>query len=247
MLDTFLRAARASREKQLTWFQIRGAAIEMLSKASPRAIVLASPHVPWDWLIDRGDLVELWARATSAVPHTDEICQSVVDVLLQIASKDQLIPYIPVDVWSWLTKRPTLPPVCMGRHVGTRARVVKAVRALKDIEVLKSYLLIVWSEWDDLQDNSGFNKMCTSIREDFSGIEMRGHRAELIRRLGDILGRLYQGVEQLNPQLGKYDLWKMKRRYGKLMEVLLEVEECTSSPITMISRLLTPALMHVIS
>jgi len=149
-------------------------------------------------------------------------------VLLQIASVDHLVPFIPVDVWLWLTKGSALPPTCMGRYVGTRSRVVKAVRALKDVEILKSYFLVVWSEWNDLQDDSAFNKMCTSIREDFSGIEMENHRADLVQRLDHVLGQLDRGLPgQRSRWFGRYDLWKIKRRYKKLKEVLMEVERRT--------------------
>ena len=50
------------------------------------AAILVSPHVPW-WQFEDGErLVQLWADASSAVPYTDEVGQSVVDTLLQIAS-----------------------------------------------------------------------------------------------------------------------------------------------------------------
>jgi hypothetical protein len=96
--------------------------------------------------------------AASAVPYTNEAAQNVVNTLLQIASKEELLPHIPVNVWLWLTKRPPLPPICSGRYVGTRAHVVKAVRALKDIEILKSYFLLVWSEWSHFSPGS-FNSV----------------------------------------------------------------------------------------
>ena len=229
MFEAFLQAARASREMRLTWGHIEPVAVKLHPEASPRAIILASPYIPWDRLTDRRDLVKRWATAASAVPYTEEISQSVVDVLLQIASVSKLVPSIPVDVWSWLTKRPPLPPFCLGRRVGTRSRVVKVVRGLKDVEVLKSYLLIVWSEWDDLRDNSGFNKMCTSIRKDLSGIEMENHRTELVQRLDHVLGQLDQrSPDQRGRWLGRYDLWRIRRRYRKLKEVLVEVERRTS-------------------
>ena len=242
MLDTFLHAARVSRERQLTWNRIAQAAIRLLSEASPRAIILASPHFPWDLFTDNGDLVRQWATAASVVRYAEDVGQSVVDVLLQIASQDRLVPFIPVDVWAWLTRRPPLPPTCMGRHVGTHSRVIKAVRALKDVEVLKSYFLVVWSEWDDLRNNAGFNKMCAAIKEDLCGTEKGGHRAELILRLNQVLGQLDGGFGHLkehDPKFGKYDLWKMKRRYGKLRELLLEVENRTSSLTTIPFRILT--------
>ena len=159
----------------------------------------------------------------------------MVDVLLQIALVDGLVSSIPIGVWSWLTKRPPLLPTCLGRYVGTRSHVVKAVRALEDVEVLKSYFLLVWSEWDDLRDHRGFDRMCASIREDLSGAGMGNHRTELIQRLDHVLGELDRGLghlKQHNPDLGKYDLWKMKRRYKKLRELLLEAEKRTSFQMT---------------
>ena len=67
------------------------------------------------------------------------------------------------------------------------------VRGLKDIKVLKSYLFLVWSEWDTPY---GFDEMCTSILEDFGGICMvlsrrwyilHYHRSTLLLPLGERL------------------------------------------------------------
>ena len=217
----------------------------LLSKASSRAIALVSPHISWSRLADRGDLIQRWAATASAAPHTEEVARGVVDTLLQIASEDELAPYIPANLWSWLVKWPSLPPICLGRSVGTRVCVIKAIQALGDVEVLKSYLLLVWSEWDALQNNSSFDEMCVSIREDFSGIEMSHHRAELIQRLDHVLGELDRGLEHLsqhNPQLGIFGLWKMKGRYGKLKDELAKLERCTSSPKLALLCILTPEI-----
>jgi len=57
---------------------------------------------------------------------------------------------------------------------------------------------------------------------------MGHHRAELIQRLDRVLGELDRGLGHLkrhNPDLGKYNLWKMMRRYRKLRKRLLEVEK----------------------
>ena len=244
LLDAILHAARASKERQLTWNRIIPAAVKLFSGASPRGIILASPHIPWCQLTDGEDVVQRWVTAVSAVQYSDNLGESVVDVLLHIASVEGLASSIPVDVWSWLTKRPPLSLTCLGRYVGTRSRVVKAVRALKDVEVLKSYFLLVWSESDDLRDHRGFDGMCASIREDLSGAGMSNHRTELIQRLDHVLGELDRGLAHLmqhNPDLGKYDLWKMKRRYKKLRELLLEAEKRTSSQMTALSPMLTHA------
>ena len=77
--------------------------------------------------------------------------------------------------------------------MGSYQVVIQQVRELKDIEILKSYLLVVWSEWDSLLD-SGFPMMCECIREDFSGVEANSHRAELAQRLNHVIGQLDGGV-----------------------------------------------------
>jgi hypothetical protein len=145
----FIHAARSSGTRLFTWHHFGRYASRLLHEASPRAIVLVLPYICWDWLEDKEDLIQRWAAAASAIPCTKEVAQSVVDALLQIASKEELLPHIPANAWAWLTKQPPLPPVCLGRRIGTCPRVVKAIRALKDIEILKSYFLLIWSEWND--------------------------------------------------------------------------------------------------
>ena len=263
MPNRFLHAARASKMERFVWRRVGNHVSTLLSRASTHTALLASPHVLWGWLarddvllgwFGRGkDLVQQWAAATSAVPYTEEVAQSVVDTLLQIASERELLPHIPFHIWSRLVEQPALPPICLGRSVGTHIHVVKAVRKLEDIEILTSYFLLVWSEWGALSElpwNGGFSEMCTSIREDLGGIEMGRHRACLIRRLNHILGQLDLGLEYLeqkNPSLSEYDLKDMKWQYGKLREVLLEVERRTSSQTVTLFCVLTPVEIHRIS
>ena len=235
MFDAILHAIEASRMLRFVWYHVDQFVSTLLSEASPRAIVLMLPHIPWHRLIDKEDLAQQWVATASAIPYTEEVAQGVVDTVLQIASEGELVPFIPVDLWSWLTKCPPLPPICRGRFVGSRTYVINAVRALKDVEVLKSYLLLVWSELDNPEDS---DTMCTSIREDLGGIEMGRHRADLVQWLDHVLGELDLGLEhlnQVNPRLGKYHLREAKRKYGELKEVLLEVDRCTSSPLTVLS------------
>ena len=225
MLDAFLHAARASRMLQFRWPRAEQSANVILSKATPRAIVHASSHIPWSWLKDGGDLVRRWGVATSAVPYTEEVAKSVVDTLLQIAYKSELLPHIPVDAWSWLTTRPPLPPVCYGRCIGTAPHIIRTVRGLKDIEILTSYLLLAWSEWDYLQYGS-VDEIRSSMRMDFAGAGMSCHRADLLKRLDYVLGQLDRGLSYLrqhNPDLREGDFRYMKLQYGQLRETLLEV------------------------
>lgn len=154
MFDAFLQAARASKDRDFTWHHISQYTSGIPLESSPRAFVLVLPYISWSLVTDREILIQQWAAAAVEVPFTDEVALSVVDTLLQIASQSELLPHIPANAWSWLTKRPSLPPVCRGRDVGTRVHVVRAVRALKDIEVLKSYFLLVWSQWNHFSSRS---------------------------------------------------------------------------------------------
>ena len=239
MLDMFLDAARASEMPGFMWHRVEYFTHTLFREATPRAIVLVSPRIPWRWLTVGEGLIQLWVAAVSAADYTEEVAQCVVDMLLRIASEDELLPHITVNVWSWLTKRPSLPPVCSGRSYGSHLCVVKAVRGLGDIEVLKSYFLLVWSEWDALW-SEGFDEMCISIREDFGGIGMSHHRADLVQRLDQILGQLDKGTEYLqqhNPNILWFEPQRVKDHCGELRDILLGINAET------ISRMSSPTIM----
>ena len=240
-LDAFLSAARASKQREFTWSHIGGFAATQLSEVSPWTVILATPYILY--LVNKGDLFQHWAAAASAVPYTEEVAQSVVDTLLQFAYEDYL--YITVDMWSWLKTRPSLPPVCRGHYHGTCLPIVEAVQGLTDIETLKSYLLVVWSEWNSLQ-RSGFDAMYALTHDHFGEIGMGHHRADLIKRLDHILGELDQGLEHLqqhNPDLERDDVQEMEHQYGELKNMLLEmnIKAITrmSDPISMLLYTLT--------
>ena len=253
MIDTFFRAAGASKSPSFMWDGIKSFVATMFDEASPDSlnsvIILASSHVPWgrwypnkktlaflavmaspyteEWhgLCSNKETVVRWAAAASAVPYTEEAGQSIVSTLLHIASTDSLKPHIPVGMWAWLNKRPLLPPVCRGREVGTTEEVVRQVRALEDIEILKSYLLLVWSEWYPI--DGGESEMSASIREEFSGIGMWSHREDLIKRLDHVLEELDRGLEYLqlyNPSHNEGRIQRAKEQYGRLKWELLEVD-----------------------
>ena len=228
ILDVLLRAVKASRSSSFSWHHIRPFLERQLNGAGDvslkRVIMVASPYIPWGRRPFDGDLVKAWAAAASAIPKEEGVAPNIVDTLLQIAHQELLQPHHHSDVWSWLTLRPSLPPTCKGREGGSHPDVVRMFRDLKDIEILKSYLLLVWSEWDFLYD-AGFRDMCNLIRKDFSGIEMHSHRADLVERLDHVLEQLDRGLEHLRqdkPKLSKDDLQEGKDQYGKLREILLE-------------------------
>ena len=214
-----------------------------------RAMALLSPYVNWETV--NTDVITRWASAASAVPYTEEVGQSVVDTLLQIASNARLQPHIPVDIWTWLKKLPSLPPGCWGRKWGTKDHVVRRVRELRDVEILESYFLLVWSEWNIIHSD-GLGEMCTSIGKDLCGIGMRHHREVLIKRLDHVLGELDRGwkcLKQHGLELDEQDIYKARKQYGKLKKLLLEadreaLEILTRTPFIYSFDLLTPADVH---
>ena len=108
------------------------------------------------------------------------------------------------------------------------------IRSLKDIEILKSYLLLVWSEWDCLY-MADFDEMCNLICEDFSGIEMCSDRADLVERLDQVFGQLNRGLEYLRqdkPGFGERGLQHRREQYGELRTILLEEDRKASGVLT---------------
>ena len=202
-----------------------------------RVAMLVSSDIPWEKQESRG-LVRAWVATVSAIPKEKEVAPSVVNALLQIAYFELLPPGNHGDVWSWLTLRPSLPPICRGRLVGSDLNVMQQVRGLKDIEILKSYLLVVWSEWDSLCDSSA---MCECIREEFSGVEANSHRADLLQRLDEVIGELDRGLAYLRrdrPDLREEELPKRKGQYEELRRILMAIPEAPEIPTCMSSRLI---------
>ena len=230
MFDLLFQIFRTSGRRGFAWRRIEPLIDTLLSEESPislkRAIILASPHFPWDRFTNGKRLIQLWAAATSVVPYADDIGRSVVNTLLLIAYHNFPRQHIPVGMWSWLNKRPSLPPICWGRYWGSHVYVADTVKALGDIETLKSYLLLVWSEWDYL-GYGGFDGMHTSILEEFNGIGAGHHREALLRHLDHVLGQLDLGLEHLRqrkPSLDEYCIERMKFQYESLRDTLLEVD-----------------------
>ena len=250
VLDVCLHAARASKQRGFLWYYIRELPVARLpNEESPvsmkQAFILMSPHLPWDWTRDE-HWVQQWAAAATAVPYTDEIGQSVADTLLQIAYNPSLQSHIPIYMWSWLRKSPSLPPVSAGRFFGKHLDVVQAVQQLGDIETLTAYLLLVWSEWEGQWPT---DEMHALIRGDFSGVGMGYHRRRLLQHLDHVLGQLELGLEHLqhhDPSLDEDDIHWRQGKYRQFKEVLLEVDReaielliCESSRLVIFLSLLS--------
>ena len=238
MFDAVSSAQRTSYQVGSAWEPVIPYINSLFDKPSHlslnRAIVLMSPCVPWGYWRDNKNWVARWISAIRTVQYTEEIGQNVVDALLQIAATGTLRLHLTTDVWAWLNKPPSLPPACRGRYIGTTASIVRHIRRLGDIGILKSYFLLVWSEWD-LQIESLFKEVAASIREDFGGIGMFRHRRDLTERLNGVLGQLDQGlghIKRRNPTIGEYDIQMNRERYGRLKEVLLDVDKKAVETLT---------------
>ena len=256
MVDTFSRVARASNSVEFIWHLVRPYITTLFDKPNSPSldwvITLISPHILWhDGSYDE-NAVTRWAAAASTVStkvYAEEASQNVVDALLRIASIDSLRPHIPGETWAWLKRQPALSRNRLCRLKGPKGSVVRHARTFGD-EILKSYLLLVWSEWDFIDDQSGgLDEMRIAIREDFSGIEKWHHRKDLIKRLDRILGQLGRRLEDCHrrtPRTDEDDIQRAMEQYRELKRVLQEVNgratnahPCTPPRLILFS-LLTP-------
>ena len=235
---------------------------EMFICASPRALILVTPYLDLGGELFAGaqDLTSKWVAAISEAPHIDEVAENVVDTLLQISADHDLRSSIPADIWLWLNERPSLPPVCKGRRLGGGRNTVRTVRALNDIGILTSYLILVWSEWTPL-DPDGFAEMQMSVREDFRGVGTCFQRAELIQRLDLILRELDRRSGHPDVNLEDDELWRgevgpssevMKDRYGEFKRILqgvdreaTEIVECMHSSFVFLGLLTLMDLLRI--
>ena len=157
----------------------------LYEKSSPSflnwLITNMSPHINWRDDSHGEKLVVQWSAAVLAVQNIEEVSQSVVSTLLQIASIDSLQPHIPVKIWELINSKPSLPPLCWGWHPVTTPNVVHYIRGLGDLEIIKSYFLLVWSEWDNLQISWiwGWN-ISSSTTHGLTNTVLRQHRVNII-------------------------------------------------------------------
>lgn len=220
MVNAILRAARVSdfdyqNHGKFMWRQVQLYVSRLFEKRSPtslnRVIVLISPFVPWDHTLNNTTAVARWAVAVSAIPYTEEVGANVVDALLQIAWVDFLLPQIPINMWRLLKRQPSLPYACGGRSKGNDRDTVAYVRRLGDIDILKSYFLLIWTH-RCTPGSKNVHAMETSIREDFGGAGMEQHRKDLIQHLDRVLSRLGQNDRGA------------KKEYTRLKDVLMEID-----------------------
>lgn len=234
MVNAISRAVRTLGSTWLTWHHIEPYTTKLFgglkSPSMDPVIVLLSPHICWDDTLHGKSEVVRWAAAALAVPYTEEVGQNVVDVLLKLAHYDSLRLHIPVAIWRWLKKHPALPPPYNRPDIGTTSNTVCYVRGLGDIELFKSYLLLAWSDRNNV---GGLNEMEDSFKEEFGGIRMWRHHQDLIEQLDHVLGPLDQWVQRLEMeprpsscmrQPDKDPIASSRDNYKRLKKALQNVE-----------------------
>jgi hypothetical protein len=104
---------------------------------------------------------------------------------------DFLQLHVPIEIWRWLKKQPSLPRVYCGMqwsgHVNSVAHVIR-VRRLEEINLLKS-LLLIWSNRHSILPKN-LHEMESWIREDFGRVRMEHHQKDLLEWLDHVLRRL---------------------------------------------------------
>ena len=229
MADAIFCLFGAYQEVELRWPHIKTHITSLLDKSIPpslnRVIISTLPYIGRDVYANPATVVSSWIAAASAVPYS-EVDQNMTQALLMVSCNDDMRPHIPVNVWAWLNKRQFLPPTSRGRSLASWDHVVRHIRKLGDIEILKSYFFLVWSEWQT-HSNHRLTEMEMSIREDFGGILMQGHRGDLIRRLDFIHGELDRGLDHFRQYwwVNRGDLQHRKEQYRRLKDALLVVDK----------------------
>ena len=121
MVDLIFRASRASLSGKFMWRRLQPYITSLFDEPSrpslDRVVALVSPHVRWNAMSSGAEAVTRWAAAAMRVQYTEDVGQSVVDALLQIACNDSLRRHVPAEIWEWLKRRP--PPT---RVPGTTCR-----------------------------------------------------------------------------------------------------------------------------
>ena len=238
MVDAILRVARAS-DSVLSWRHVLTHITALFDESTHpslnRAITFVSPYIPWHLpALNTENAVARWAAAASTVPYSEEVGRSVAETLLRILEHDSLLEHIPINVWGLLKNRPSPSLVWRVRFNGCRIPVARHVQGLGDIEILKSYLLLIFSEWSSLRFGV-LRELGALILEDLGGIGNWCHREDLIKHLDDVQRQLDRGLEhfkQLCPGTHEEAIQVRNMRYGYLKRWLLRVDRGAVKTLT---------------
>ena len=223
MADAISRAASISIPIYggFMWYRVKPLITTLFKKPNPPSLVwvlgLISPRAPWHDEPHDKNMVARRAAAASTASYPEEVCWSVADELLYLAFVD--------------SPQPRGPPRFPQRPEGTRRDITRQVRTLGDVEILTSYLFLVWSEPGPIRSKV-LTEMMISIREDFGGIGMGRHREVLTKRLDWILDDLERRWWHRPGFRETKNLLRAKEQYGELKRAVLEVEGGSVNTLT---------------
>ena len=223
MVETILHIASKSPSHGFLWRHVTFSIAPLFDESTPpslnKAIVLASPYANWARGSYTPKAVSRWAEAVLAIPYSETVGQSVVYALFEIAYGNSLLPHVPIEIWAWLKRRPSLPPA---RRLGAIPQLLRYIRGLGDIDILKSYFLLVWSERSFLH-SWDLEWTIDAIRGEFCGIAMWRHRNDLTKWLDHVLERFeVESLWQHDPRVPFSDITDTRGRYRELKEALAE-------------------------
>ena len=173
-------------------------------------IAVVVQYVNWEDEEHGEDAVVAWAAAVSTAPDTGEVISGVVRTLMQITKIDSLRPHIPIEIWVWMKKLRSLPVTDWPPFVTTTPDAVRHIRGLGDFETIGLYFLVAFASYQSISTDV-LDEVEISIRGDFGGIGMWGHREILLNQLDSILER-------------KASNWEGLKRCRKLKGVLLTMD-----------------------
>ena len=221
MANAIIQVVRGSRDPAFM-FSLQPHITTLLGKPNSPfrnwLIALVAPHVNWEDEERGADIVAAWAAAVSTVPDTEEVIRSVVGTLMLITRIDSLRPHIPVETWAWMKKLRSLPVADWPPFLTITPGVVRHVRGLGDLEIIGSCFFAVLVSWWSASAEV-LDEVEISIRGDFGGIEMWGHRGALLNRLGSILEEMVANSEG-------------SKRCRKLRGVLLDMDKEATKTLT---------------
>ena len=137
---------------------------------------------------------------------------------MQITNINSLQLHIPIEVWVWIKKLQSLPVADWPHHVTTTPDAVRHVCGLGDFEAIGLYFLAVFASYLPTSTNI-LDEVEISIRGDFGGIGMWGHREVFLNRLDSILEGGFANREK-------------SRRCRKLKRVLLAMDREATKTFT---------------
>lgn len=193
-------------------------------------ITLLGPCAGWGDGLHGEDTAVGWATAASTVPDAEEVVRSVIGTLMQITDIDSIRLHIPIETWAWLKKWRSLPVADWGKFPKATPDAVRYIRGLGDLEIMRSYFLLVFSDWCGAPADT-FHEVESSIKGEFGGIGMQCQREDLLNQLDSVREEVHakrerNGEDHCSVKLDQY--WRLKKVLLEMDREATKTSDCTS-------------------